>query len=175
MATEILRPNGAGSETAISGSTGATHWEVVDESSVNDADYVTDNGTAGTYHRDLYAFPDSAVGAGTINSVTLYCRIAREVNGFGTQSMSLRTEGTTYDYDTTSLPNGAFSTENTGALTVNPNTGAAWTWTQINEIEAGPRIRGWVDAGDPKASWVYIEVDYTSGGGPTLLPLMGVG
>jgi hypothetical protein len=161
--TETLRPDGNGSEIAITSQypDADSHFDKIDEATTDDADYVFDTGTTAVYHRDLYTVANSAIGAGVINSVTVYTRTCTEVSGYNVQQISLRTESTTYNYDINVGNQGAFHERNTGALTVNPKTAAAWTWTEINALEIGGNIRGWSASGNPGISQVWVVIDYT--------------
>jgi len=74
--TETLRPNAAGDETSISSQypVSGVHWDKVDEAIADDsATYVYTTSTS--YQRDLYDIP-AHTGSGTINSVTIYFRLA---------------------------------------------------------------------------------------------------
>lgn len=159
MATETLRPNAAGDETAISSTTGATHYGVCNDQS--DASYVFDTGTTGVFKRDLFNMDNSGVGAGTINSVTVYARMYKDTNGFNDQSISLKTNGTTYDYIVTMNNNTeTFDDYNTGALTTNPQSGSAWTWSEVDAMQCGPRIRSWNTGTHAACAEIWAVVDY---------------
>lgn len=72
--TENLAPTAAGSEEFIPDLVDTSHWNSQltndgDTSYVSNAD---NGGGAGTWHRDLYTCQNTAVGAGTINSVTIH-------------------------------------------------------------------------------------------------------
>lgn len=171
MATETLRPNAAGDETAISSTTGATHYGVCNDQS--DASYVYDTGTTGVFKRDLYNMDNSGVGDGTINSVTVYARMYKDTNGFNDQSISLKTNGTTYNYTVTMNNNTeTFDDYNTGALTTNPQSGSAWTWSEVDAIQAGPRIRSWNTGTHSACAEIWVVVDYTAATGDTSAPLV---
>ena len=69
MATEILRPNATGDESAIGG---VNDWMQVDEAVADDdTSKITYLGV--TYARDLYAMQDHTV-SGIINSIKIYFR-----------------------------------------------------------------------------------------------------
>jgi hypothetical protein len=75
VATETLRPNGAGDETNIGDQypTSGAHWDKVDEVTPDEAStYVGTYNSA--YQRDLYNLADHIEGAGTINFVKVYTR-----------------------------------------------------------------------------------------------------
>jgi len=76
MATEILRPNGPGSETYIysENPSGEAHYTLVDDVTPDDAStYVKVPGSVAGWQDDLYALP-THTGNGTINKITVYFR-----------------------------------------------------------------------------------------------------
>jgi len=82
MATETLRPNADGDSSECTGSDGnqVNNYELIDESSTDDADYVYATGTTdGTWRIDLYNLPSTAIAVGsTINKITFYERFKTE-------------------------------------------------------------------------------------------------
>ncbi len=171
MAIEILRPNGAGSETNIPGAVpgaGEAHWEDVDEAIADDGTtYVVNNTT--NYLRDLYALPSHSVGSGTINKITVYCRA--RCNGtnaayYAYMKISCRSDATTTDGEELTLhPDDAPGYWKTWSKewALNPADSQAWEWADIDALEIGANIK----KGDQslKLTQVYVEVDYTSGTG----------
>ena len=167
---ETLRPNASGDETSINTQYPAStyHWDKVDEVSADDGGtYVQTAYSSGVWERDLYNLPAHS-GSGIINKVTVYVRGYVQSGGFGTQSISVKTHDTVYDYEQ-AWPDawGVVSHE----LTTNPNTDAAWTWEEIDALQAGPRMRGW-NSPNKRAftTQVYVEVDYTLAALQTILP-----
>ena len=167
---ETLRPNAIGSETDIDQQepgTGA-HWDKVDETPADDnTTYVRSTSQKITYERDLYNIPDSGVGAGTINKITIRVRCKRSYEAYC--KCSLRTHSQTYD----GAEQGPIPLEWTNYhedWVENPNTDAAWTWAEINALEIGVSLR----AGSTLSSrfgsctQVYVEVDYTTTVAPTV-------
>jgi hypothetical protein len=164
MATETLRPDAAGDETAIgyqSPGTGA-HWDKVDEAVADDSTtelYEPDN----TWVRDLFNLPASAVGAGTINSVTVWMRALVSASGGPGAKISLKTNGTTVDGAAVSFAATWTWYNFSKVWTLNPATGLAWTWTQVNALQIGASIRG-LDGDDScDVTQIYVVVDYTAG------------
>src|SRR3989344_5262244 len=134
--TETLRPNGAGSETAITTQFPAStfHYDKVDEETTDDnTTYVNAGGSNGWY-RDLYALP-THTGSGVINSVTVYARLKDGVGSVSSGKISIRTNDTTYDTNAYALTTSWADKSNT--WTTNPQTGSAWTWDEIDALEAG--------------------------------------
>ncbi len=167
MATLTLRPNGVGSETSIPDQyPGASnHYLYVDEVIANDdGDYVLTTEGSETSYRDLYAFENHTTENGVINSVTIYYRIKGNINtGYGKPSQK---SGVTVT-DGTEQSSGSWATKHQH-YTLNPATGAAYTWDEIDALQVGIVIRTWIDWGAElyvvtACTQVYIEVDYTPG------------
>jgi hypothetical protein len=140
--TEILRPNGAGSETAIDaikgsahGCSSSAHYNCVNEETTDDNTTYVYNGTE-NWQRDLYALSDHT-GLGTINFVKVYARLSQSCpdsfNEYG--KISIKTEGTVYDTSEYNLAYVWTTFSNTWAT--NPQTGVAWTWAEVDALEAG--------------------------------------
>jgi hypothetical protein len=180
--TETLRPTAAGDETNIASVSGETsHWEAVDEEVADDlSTYVYTSAT--DYERDLYNIADHSEGGGTISSITVYARcywsgyaepnqasIAIAIkSGTGNGAPDTVDEG---DEETLATRQAweNFSSE----WTVNPATGSAWTWDEIDNLQIGIALRESYSGGpaDTCCTQVYVEVDYSyipiSGGVPT--------
>ncbi len=163
MATEILRPNGAGDETGIQTVTGAsTHWEAVDDTGTGDDGTTTvEHNTDNAYARDLYTVQDSAINSGTINSVKIH------IKHEGTSAYSrtiLKTNGTVYESGNLTTSGDDVWAYNSTTYTTNPQTGSAWTWSEVNAMQIGVgNFRSPTQQG--RTTQVYAEVDYDGGGG----------
>ena len=167
MATIILRPNGAGDVTGLTPDPAVDNYLNVDEAEADDD--TTDNGisyegpgSADEY--DLYALENSS-DLGTINSVTVYARSYLMAGGAGFAGYSgytkIKTGGTEYEGEVNTT--GGWTTYNT-EYTTNPKTSSAWTWDEVNSLQAGVRITGGGESGGgTKATQVYVEVDYEAG------------
>ncbi|MFA6306202.1 MAG: LamG-like jellyroll fold domain-containing protein [Patescibacteria group bacterium] len=132
--TETLRPNGAGSETAITNQFPASgeHWDKIDETTADDdSTYVM---TGGSWQRDLYALPNHA-SSGRINYVKIYARLKNNLGSASNGKISIRTNGTAYDSSAYPLTTSWANYSNTWAT--NPQTGKVWTWAEIDALEAG--------------------------------------
>jgi len=165
---ENLRPNGAGSQTDIplQYPDEGEHWDKVDEEVPDHEDTYVRNGTT-EYKRDLYSFVSSA-GTGTIDKVSVYlydCWSPYPTNPTYIKA-SIRTYDTTYDGTAKQLNPGCrmswFEDWDT-----NPSTGNAWTWEEIDDLEAGLNIKANTRPDLPEiltytnCSQVYIGVYYT--------------
>lgn len=163
MATEILRPSGAGSLTQIYGQypTSGAHWDKVDDVIADDAKtYVSAHDGPAT---DLYALT-APTGSGIINSVTIYFRtdIGWSTPPPNWAKGKIKTHGTIYstEADTGNHPYVTFSS----TWITNPYTGKPWTWDEIDALEAGVEL--FEDGGSAYCTQVYVEVNY----GPLIPP-----
>ena len=125
-----LSPNGAGSSTQFTPSSGA-NYTTVDELPYSTTDYVQDT-TSG--HRDTYTFSD--VGSTTTIFGVQNSIIAKKTD---VSSISLKPavkSGATVYYGTTTALTTADSIIRNIHI-VDPNTSAAWTQSGVNALEAG--------------------------------------
>ena len=163
MAGETLRPNAAGTYSQLDRSGCAANYQCVDES-------VTDEDSTRVYRKypdesyglDTYNLPAHS-GSGVISSVTVYAR-CRKVAGNGRLTIACRTHDAVYYGSEETLTSGyvTYSKE----WTTNPNTSNAWTWTEIDALEIGQKIRAYA-SGPPsgneeaRCTQVYVLVIYT--------------
>lgn len=165
--TEILRPNAAGDETAltIGGDTpAATNYESVDEAVADDeTTYVYSPWAGATWRRDLYNLPAHSVGSGTINFVKIYFR-CREIYAFGSnchakpsqKSGAVVTDGTDVSLSNT-------WTTYSQQYNINPEDSAAWEWADIDALQIGVYLQGDSEEEvNAACTQVYVEVDYTT-------------
>lgn len=166
MSTLTLRPVGDGAESG--GWYNSVNWDQVnnwsylDEAVADDADYLNSLGGAG---RALFAFADHGVETGIISSVTVYFRVWRESSG-RTVKPSIRSGSTTTDGSSVTVP-GSATTYNQ-AWNTNPTTGSAWTWEEIDSLQAGL----WASNDAVNWSWLYVVVTYTEAAATALPVLM---
>jgi len=153
--TEVLAPDGVGSSTNITNVQGAaTHWE---SQLTNDTttSYVGENAVATNW--DLYTITDHAVGTGRIDQVVLTFVGGYTGGGAGTGFTTLRTESTNYKgADEALSPWTAYNT----AYITNPNTGVEWTWTEVDDLEAGVGLTS-NGAFHSSSTQVLVTVYYT--------------
>lgn len=153
--TETLRPNAAGSSAYLSRSGCTSNYQCVDEvTSDVDSTYVYAASTSGGPH-DTYNL-DNHAGSGTIKSVTVYIVISK-TSGTPYGRTKLLTHNTIYYGSTLSVP-ASYTTYST-TYTNNPYTGAAWTWDEIDALQAGVHFYG---TGSAKCTQVYVIVNYVS-------------
>ena len=163
MASILLYPNGAGSETNLTGQypNSTYHYDKVDEVTADDfSTYVTC--VSSTYLRDLYAFPASGIPAGAaITSVIVYFRIRQEPYAFsqGKAKPSIKSGVTVYDGTEvlTGDVQGAW-TNHSQTFTLNPVTSAAWTIAEIDAAEFGISLNSL--GYSMLCTQLYIKVNY---------------
>jgi hypothetical protein len=127
-------PNGDGTYTALTCSTGSTHYTLVDETAPNTTDYVS---SSTALQKDSYNFQDASE-TGSIKAVQLSAYCYKMDAGFRGIDVFCKS-GATESF-ATSLP---LSTTAKYALKVfeqDPNTSADWSQANLNAAEFGVRI-----------------------------------
>jgi hypothetical protein len=113
---------------------------------------------------DLYHLTDvnGQIANSTINSVTVYDYTSYAgPNSSVDFNIGVKTNGSTYwsGKKTTSTVMGTFAVFSNLWVT-NPNTSAAWTWSDINALQAGLRNAG-NNPGGLFVTYTYVDVNYT--------------
>jgi hypothetical protein len=161
--TEILRPNAAGDETNILNQTPSSgaHWDKVDEVTADDdSTYVASGVTDNTYRRDLCAIQDHSTGSGTINFVKVYVRC--RIGATPTQaSLKIAVKSGITIAESSEITVTTSYANYSQQWNTNPNTGAAWTWSEIDSLQAGLSIRRSTTSNGTRCTQVYVEVNYT--------------
>jgi len=168
ISTEVLRPNEAGSETSIDTQypSSGSHYDKVDETTADgDSTYVENkNGAVYSFQRDLYHIGDHSEGSGTINKITITARTKFNAPAASTLKISIKTHGVVYDYDKTGQAQSVWH-DISHELTLNPYTEVAWTWDEIDALEAGISLGGSEYSPDwSRCTQVYVEVEYVTMG-----------
>ena len=169
--TLTLRPNGAGS---------SQQWDTNDHTLVDEAvpdedtTYIKDAYNGGVSYNSSYAFPDHTTEAGTINSVKVYarCRGTHAAGGAGIFYVIIVVGGVLKGLGgPKTLTNAYQDTSYTWAT--NPDTASAWTWTDIDNLDAG--VRGYENtaAKEIRCTQIYVEVDYSPAAGRSFGFIMG--
>ncbi|RJQ43511.1 MAG: hypothetical protein C4538_12085 [Nitrospiraceae bacterium] len=149
-----LYPSGSstGDNVTYSGGTAATALDSND----SDTSYGSSSGTANYYYLEL---DNHTTETGAINSVTIKTRARRDAaSGSSTFTIGVKTNGSSY------FSSGQTSSSSTYALftgstyNTNPQTGAAWTWSEIDSLVA---IIDHTNSTAMRATQLYAEVDYT--------------
>ncbi len=161
--TEIFRPDVAGDETNISEQYPVTgeHWDKVDEeTSDGDDTYVSSNSTG--WQEDLYNINDHSTQTvgGTIDYVRVYM-VCRATTANVTQTSAyihIKTNGVVYNGSEQALSTDyvAYSYQ----WNNNPQTGQAWTWNEIDELQIGVGLRQPNADEYTRCTQVYVEVAF---------------
>ncbi|MGD1119259.1 MAG: hypothetical protein ABR886_07200 [Dehalococcoidales bacterium] len=157
--TMALFPDAPGDSTQLyhrGASPASTNWESVNNSTGNDTSRFVYNNT-GDYLMDLYNFEDSTVTGGSIKSVTLYVSVIK--NGDGGFYYELKTKGSTIESGVVYPP--LYQTTYSRVYQINPVTGIAWTWNDINDLQTGIKVYS-APGSYLDISQVYIVVEYTA-------------
>lgn len=152
-----LRPNAAGDVTGLAVVGATANWDAVDEDPSDDDTTYVGNTAKGTTAYDLYNLPDPNV-VGTINSVTVSINVKAAAKT-GSAKTVIKTEGSEFRGDSYILPTTYTVTSTT--YTTNPSTTVAWTWAQINALQAGVELTADNKATvDVRCTQVWAAVDY---------------
>lgn len=148
---EVLRPNAAGQQSQLDNTGCSNNWQCVDEI-VNDGSSSYVYRTQNNYKNDLYNIENSTIGSGTIDSVVVYIS-CRETNTSGRIMTRIRTNNSSYNGIVIN-PSTLFENFST-SYSLNPKTSAPWTWTEINNLQIGVRMRR------AECTQVWAKVFYT--------------
>jgi prepilin-type N-terminal cleavage/methylation domain-containing protein len=151
----ILRPDGTGVTASLTGCSSA-NWQCVDDVTADDNTtrvMRADNSWA----YDLYRLPDPAAAACAPSKVTVFMR-CKKVFIQGDVRAILRVSGSLYRGTSTPLTTSwaNYSHE----WTSNPATGTAWTWIDINNLQAGVELRGQNFLMPAYCTQVWVVVEY---------------
>lgn len=125
-------PNGAGTTTEWDPSTGANYQNVDDTDPDGDTTY---NSTSTAGEIDLYAFPDIAVTAGTVQGVQVTANCRKDDAGARQIKLIAKPASTNYLSDAIGITDTYFSYSKIWEN--NPETTAAWTVSEVNASEFG--------------------------------------
>lgn len=155
MATLTLRPNGAGNQNGWNAEGG--DYTRVDESS-SDGDttrlYSPTNNVVSTF-----AMGNHGSETGTISSVEVFINTRGLDPISNVVQLAVRSGGTDYFSGNQTYNNTSYH-EESYSWTTNPDTSSAWTWSEIDSMEAGmKRISG----GGQAVTQVWAVVTYTAG------------
>ena len=135
MATMTLFPTGAGSVHVVGLAGIIGNYTALDDYSESDYVYVYGAQNLSDSGRDSYTLQDTAL-SGAITNVRLYTRLKIWVGFGGSCSSLLYTHNTEYLYLKGNAQYLDWTTF-TDDFAVNPYTGSAWTWQEINNLQAG--------------------------------------
>jgi len=161
---ETLRPTGDGDETTIEGVypiTPSTHWDKVDDvtSDGNNTYVRTLSSTAWT--EDLYQIANHSTGSGQINYVRVYAVASHETSSPLQNNFRIHIKTNGVEYNGTELTTTTSYTTYSYDWNTNPQTGSAWTWTEIDNIQAGVSLTRAKNNVGTRCTQVYVQVNYT--------------
>ena len=150
-----IRPNGVGSNSDLQDVNCSPNWQCVDEVTPDeDATHVAGNGVS--FLTDTYTADDHTSETGTIDSVKISMRVAGDSSGKKART-SIITHGSQYDGTDIVLSTVGSYTNYSTTYTVNPFTGSAWSWNEIDDLEIGVSIRK-----EGLCTQVWADVYYTN-------------
>lgn len=132
---DTLLPTGDGNYLQFTPSTGTTHYTLVDESTPNTTDYVSD---ANAGDRDSYTFPDlTALTSQTVYGIQINAAALKSDTGTRSIGTMSRLSGT--DKDGTGVALGTGQSYISEIQETDPAS-AAWTEANINAAEFGVKV-----------------------------------
>ncbi len=158
MPIVTLRPNADHYVTLTKYPTSLSNaYEAVDEETANDdTDYIYANGTSGY---GIFELTDPSVSEGEINNVTVKAKI-KAVSGTNYYYIYIKVNGTYYNGGQVYYGYSTY-TEVSHSWATNPNTGQAWTWTDIQNLIAGVKLAVGNSSSQGRCTQIWVEVDYT--------------
>jgi len=164
-----LRPNANGSITELERypTSQNANYKCVDETVANDSDYVKWKGSS--WKKDTYNLPNHTDQSGMIHEVTVYARCARVGSMTypitnSSAKIVIRSGGSYYygsEFKPPYSPGPPVSYTNYNYIwKINPATGNAWTWNDIDNLQAGIAFIG--TEGSSECTHLYVVVNYTN-------------
>ena len=159
---ETIHPNAAGqyAQWTQEYPSGSAHWDCCDEGPPDDdSSYVETNTAAWKY--EAYNL-ENHTGSGTINWVRVYVRAKLTPAGTSNFRTLIRTYDT--DYESGDITPSTSYQNNYTQHDTNPNTGLAWTWDEIDSLQAGAsgRKSGNINI---QMTAVWVVINYLPFGG----------
>ncbi len=164
--TSTLAPNAAGDRIELTASPSGSNYVRV-QTNDGDTSYVRSL-NSNTYSVDLYNIADVSL-SGTINSVNVTMVVRATATGQTSAYTVIKTGGTEYNgtAQTVTTSYAAYTT----TYNTNPNTGSAWTWAQVNSLQAGVALRRTSGGQYTRCTQVYVTLNYT----PPVVPTVATG
>jgi hypothetical protein len=158
--SETLRPMGSTNETSIDTQYPGSgyHWQKVCEVTPDeDSGYLENkNGPVYGFQRDLFAIQNHTIGSGGILTVRVSARFLLNTPDY--PLIAIRTHGAVYTQAV--FGNRSEWLTESYDWTVNPYTGAPWTWDEVDALEAGVSLPGSTYGPDwSRATQVYVVVN----------------
>jgi general secretion pathway protein G len=155
--SEILRPDGDGSETNLTLSGCAGNYQCVNEA-VSDGNGTYVERATNSFATDLYTMDDPVDTNGTITGLTVYCRAMKTQNS-GQVQPTVYLGGSEYNGPAQDIA--ASWIDYSKQWTTSPATGSAWTWQEVINLEAGLALKGQNSNFPAYCTQVWVEVTYT--------------
>jgi len=159
---ETIHPNADGEydQWAKEYPSATAHWECCDEDPPDDDSSYVETNTA-TWKYEAYNL-ENHTGSGTINWVRVYVRAKLTSAGTSNSRTLIRTHDT--DYESSDITLSTSYQNNYTQYDTNPNTGLAWTWDEIDSLQAGAsgKKSGNVNI---RMTTVWVVVNYSPAGG----------
>lgn len=162
--TENFRPTANGDEIDIETQFPALgeHWDKVDEeTSDDDTTYIQTD--SNNWMEDLFNITDHSTqtAGGTINYVKVYIVARVTVNSTQTNAyVHIKTNGTEYNGPSENLTTSYATYSN--QWNVNPQTGSAWTWSEIDALQIGIGMRRPDVLEYARSTQVWAEVSFNA-------------
>ena len=164
----ILRPTGAGAETALSRQGDTSNWACVDETQTNGdgtTTYVYDS-SEGNYNTDTYATADHTAESGTINSVTVFVRAERTGSDTTNYARAIIRIGSTDYYGSVTNTLTTSWADYSVPFPTNPS-GGSWgtNWSTIDSLQIGVSLQSSDTSGGGQSyaycTQIWAVVNYT--------------
>jgi hypothetical protein len=169
MSILTLRPVSDGNKSGWApvpddGKGGPDCYTVLDEVTTDFADYVQANSTSGVLLD--FGWTDHGSESGTISEIIMYVHLGcGDLNPNSYASIKFYAPDSGHQSSTThTVWNTEGVLEKHEHFPINPHTGVAWTWADIDELNAG--INGWIYYGDKNTGFMdiyqmWLEVVYS--------------
>lgn len=167
-ATLTLYPNGDTSQKNFTPSSGTNNFAMVDELYVDTGVTYNAWGTSKVKGADLLELQNSSLtgNIGIINNITVYAWWFNYIvisGGTGYFQIGIKSGSTINWSAETSATNSSLFLYSS-SWNLNPDTGVAWTWSDIDKLQAGYRAN---DSGGMQVTctqlWVVVDYSLTSG------------
>ena len=163
--TITVRPSSDNGAQQLECSTGTDHYALVDEAVANDADYVLAPPETASIVYDLYhTTADGTVPAGaTITDITVYFRNHKEGASSGSTYITPRIRAIAQTISNgTAVACTTTPTLRSQVFTTNPQTSAAWTPDEANDLDLGVGALANTINWDAECTQIYAIVTYSS-------------
>ncbi len=163
--TEFLLPNAPGDQTNIPYQypLDGEHWDKVDDLPSDEWETYLSTLDVSQAKRDLYHLTNHVEGEGIIHSVVVYFRFAGHsadgVDYEGIANAAIKTNGTVYEGSDETTVGQTFVTRSY-QWENNPKTHSAWTWEEIDGLQAGVKLKGDHKTRPAYCTQVYVVVNY---------------